>query len=266
MSATIAIQGNFWSAERNENASRSALKHATSLLKEVGGAVTSYQTIEKTLKLAAHFFRSVGNKASFTCDRLANKLFTVYSGLCLTRVVDTVSKAFNTIFRPIPKRDLRDHTDALNTIGDAVETLGYSAAFVGNPVGLAVAGAAGLSNTFTDIYVKGADIKKTNSLLREVGDAEEARPVKKMLEDTRKYNLLKVAKSVASLATTVLGAALLALGGPAIPAVALLSVGLGATILGIVAHFFKETAPYQLADFSKPVVPASTSNSSSASV
>lgn len=253
----INIQGNAYSAEVNPSLTKngnvkSRFDHVTTWLKDVGGAVNAYQTLEKTLKLASLYFRSVGSKTSIFCDRLAGKVSAVYSGLCLTRLPDTVNKAFQAIFYPKAKLTSRDHVDAIYTLADAGMTVGYSGAFLGG--GIPFLGAAegfSLATTMSDAYMKGYDVRQVNKLLPHVGSSDEAKPVRKMLEDTKTHAYLKIAKAVASLAMTALGCILLAAGGPAIPAVALIGVGLAATIVGIAAYFFKETAPYELADFSK---------------
>jgi hypothetical protein len=60
-----------------------------------------------------------------------------------------------------------------------------------------------------------------------------------------------VVKSVASVASGVLGLLVLAFGGPVLPAWALLALSLTSTVAAVTNHFFKETRTQEKVEFFK---------------
>lgn len=231
---------------KNLNAGRSALDHLVEYGKELSGAFRIVQTWEKTAKVAAMVFAEFSSALSPFFEDLSNRIGAALKWFAVPRLAGLTKNAWKAVttwggsLRGPQYTERRGHTKNIHDVAEWAASLGYVASVVFNSTPIKnMADIPNLVVDVTDLAQAGEDYWITGHHLRQV---EEVHPVlKARFAATQQEALIRIIKTVTSLASGVFGILALVLGKPLVPAVVLLGLSVTSMLSAMWAHFFKET-------------------------
>lgn len=221
------------------------------------GIYRGLKLLEGNVKLAVLYLKDVGSVHTEFWQDLAGKLGTAANALSVFRLQDVTSKAYKAVTdwtkpaQVVTSETYRAQYQRLHDIGEGVATWGFVASFFTNNSFYAnIAGGPDTLANVTDLTMSAQDWRIAGEALEHVNrhDPENA-PVQQMFMDKMRHALLLTLKAACSVFSGVIGLMVLAFGGPILPPLPLIALGLTGTVSAIAAHFFKETAAYKLPKF-----------------
>ncbi len=234
--------------KNRDGTNKSVLDHVIVFGKETNGAYRTFSLLEKTSKLAMLVFSSM--RAFF--ERMVVLFGTAAAALAITRLPEVTRNAYKAVSEWVtPRTSNNNKMKKIHDIADATATWGYaSSLIVPNAAVQEAASVSSLVSDATDLAMAGQDLTLARHHLREAENREpENTAVHKMFSDTVRYKSLQIAKSGCSVITAVWGRVALTLGGPLLSPVTLVGISLVGTVSALSAHFFKETAQYELPNY-----------------
>jgi hypothetical protein len=251
----------------NPNFNRSNEEHLTEYLSTANGAYRTMQIAERVIQVVLNVFKDLSQSTVSALKYAAGKLNVAWTMLSLPRIPSVIVEAKGALGRLFGfnksngSLGVRAVASDLNKLGDCGATLGFSAMGLLNnsPIAVAVkpfAEAADFVANATDL-VPAADDLVCAYKYRTIAENNQVRnlEVERALTDTMKHSFLKLIKPIASVASVVFGFLALTYGGPVLPALAFITMGLVGSLASFAAHFFKETRPNQVINFSQIASP-----------
>lgn len=238
----------------NPNAGKSSLQQVTDFLASASGSFRSLQIAEKVCRLASLAFQQMGSSSSTYYDSLAGRLQGAWIMLTLPRLPDVTKRALDAVVGLLDRSTL---TNAGRTTADQVHDIfeaGAAWSYAGAIFGASTLNAGSVCTLGADTLDLASAAEDISSAGRHLAAASLDLEAQTNLVHTQRYAMIKLAKSIASVVSGTLGLMVLAFGGPVVPALALLALGLISSISAVTAHFYKETAPYKMVDFTKFVL------------
>lgn len=103
-------------------------------------------------------------------------------------------------------------------------------------------------NDVTDFGIRVHNYNEITALQERVNapDSTASEDVKKNVEHTRTFAMLRVAKAVCAAVSALLGLAMLATGVAVLPAIALLVISFATSMFALISDGYKQTRPYEL--------------------
>ena len=235
----VQINENWLRENVNEKAGLSYYDRFVDYINKPIGIFRTVQGTQKTLSLGG---ATAGKKLSRKLGGAIGSLGTLRIPSAVGEAVDSVSalKADSEI--SLYRRTLK----AVGDVSDAIATCSYSHMFItGSPALKTVAQVTDFTNDLVDLkisrddYLKAADLETAAT-----GDAKVA------VTHTKTYQLLRVVKAVAAIASTIFGVVLLALG---MPLVAFLTVSLTSTLFAILRDLYKDAGRFKVISLDREV-------------
>lgn len=257
--ANVVINNQIYAPIRNPKADHTVMEHVVDANRTSYIAYRLLQLFERVSKATAMVFESMSD--FFT--GLAGKLSTAWAFLILPRLPEVTQKAWEavTTWGTVEGPEgyaLRGHVKRVHDVADCSASWCYAGSLVFGSTPLKNAGDMfDLGSHTTDLSMAAEDYSLASKHLEHL-KANEANnaEIQERFAETKKEALLRVLKAIGSVAGTALSLLVLFLGGPVLPAVALLTISLATTVLALTAHFYKETATYKPVKFFEWTQPA----------
>lgn len=255
----VNVRGFRYEVVPNEDARKSALDHVIDFEKQSFAIYRSAKIIEGVAKLAVLHLKQVGSSYAQFGQELTGKFTNLANGLAVFRLPEVTRNAYRAVSNwsvapqgPTSSSN-RNVFQRVHDVTEGFATYGFALAFVTGKAWFAdaVSGPDLVSN-LTDAAMGREDINLAARNLADVKrkDPDNA-PVQQMFKDKMTHAALQTAKAVCSVVSGVLGMMVLAFGGPILPPLPLICLGLTGTVSAVAAHFYKETSAYKLPDFPK---------------
>ena len=247
---TTTIDRNWLEANGNEKANDSAFQRLLDYENTSNGVFRSLQAVQKTAKLGNQIVKEAGSIPSAMSTGLATNLGIATSAMGLARLPAVTSQAIQSISAVGDDKNTTDLSrkvkNAVRDTGEAVAIGGYATLFVtGSPAAQTVAQIADMTSDVADFDLAISDYRKAAELeTMATGD------VKKAVTHSKNFHFLRIAKIVASIATVVLGAILVAKG---VPLLALMMLSLVTTLLAITKDIYKTMGQHKVITFDRNV-------------
>ena len=255
----VNVRGYRYEVAPNENAEKSALDQVIDFEGKSFAIYRSAKILEGVTKLAVLHLKQVGSCSAQFGQELAGRFTNLANGLSIFRLPEVTRNAYRAVadwsVRPQgpTERTYRDQFQRIHDAAEGFATWGFALAFVTGKAWFAdaVSGPDLVSN-ITDVVMGRQD---RNLAARNLAEVERKHPdnapVQQMFKDKMMHAALQTAKAVCSVLSGVLGLMVLAFGGPILPPLPLICLGLTGTVSAVAAHFYKETSAYKLPDFPK---------------
>ena len=124
----------------------------------------------------------------------------------------------------------------------------YSGAFFWAPLKI-VGDIPDFISNATELQLNAQDLHLTTRAIKVASAQNCSVEVEQALSHTQRNSFIKTLKAACSVASGVLGLSVMMLGGPILPAVALVTLSLAGTILAMTSHFYQESSPFKMVDF-----------------
>jgi hypothetical protein len=244
----VTVGAHTYEASLNPSANKDAMAQVIGYTKTVNGGFRTLQFAEKVTKVAAQILKDLGSEFSSIFKETGDKLGAVTSGMGLLRLPEVTKDAVRVVSEP--KGDLRSNVELVNKVADAASAWTYAGLFfTGNPALADAAKVTDAASSVTSLALDMEDYQLVNRHLEIIRTASTRIPeVEQRYADALQGAFITLVKDVCSAASAVLGLMALVLGGPLLPALVLMGIGLVSTTAAIASHFFKETRPYLKVD------------------
>lgn len=247
------------SLKNKDGSPRSTWDHIVEYTKSANGAFRCLQFLERVTKLAVLVLKEMGSAMVGFFEDLAGKFGLAWAMLTLPRLPEVTKNAKKAIcdWSKTPEgpatNATRDKIQKIHDIADATAAWGYAGSLLANnPAIKNMADIPNLVSDMTDLSMAAEDWSLAREHLKHVQAQGTANaPIQERFIDKMRESMLKMVKAVASVVSGVLGLLVLAFGGPVLPAIVLIAIGLTATVAAMTAHFFKETRTSDMVDFHK---------------
>lgn len=236
----------------NPKAGYTVQKHIEDYCDTSNGAFRELQLLERVSRVASHVLKQMQSGMSTFFDGFARSLNAGWVALTLPRLPKVTREGFEASKALLtgPKLSFRERVQKIHDVADGFATWLYAALFVtGNSVVKTAADVPDLIVNVADTTMAAQDLINAKGELSVVKATQSSsKELQIRLDDTVKYSYMKLIKSVASVASAVLGMSMVALGAPVLPAIAFIGMGMTSTVAALTAHFFKETRPYAMVE------------------
>lgn len=245
--------------KNKDGTEKSTLDHMVTWLKETGGAFRELQLFERVCRAASMVLKEMGSTMSDFFADLGSKLSLAWAMLTIPRIPSVTQTAWKAIVDwgapavgPVTSAS-RDVIQKVHDIAEAMAAWGYGLSLVlGDSTLKTVADVPDLVSNVTDLSMASEDYSLAKQHLEYINtNHADQGALQERFMDTMREALIRIVKSVASVASGVLGLLVLAFGGPVLPAAVLLALGLTSTIAAVTNHFFKETRTQEKVEFFK---------------
>ncbi len=244
----IAIDQNWLDKNQNSKADQAFF---TRLIEYPGRAIGALRSLS-LIRTISRIYNEVVAVPSPALRLLEKNLGTAMSGIGLVNLPSATKEAYLSLSKlgqndgvsPEKKTSL-----AVRSVLDAVSSWGLSWAFLfGTPLARQTAALAEFGFDATDL---GVSIAEHNQALHyeEVSTGQ----VKEAFAHTRKYQMLRIAKAILSIATGVLALLSLFFGMTILPAILSLLLAATATMVAARRDLLKEEGKYQVIDLSQSI-------------
>jgi hypothetical protein len=229
----------------NPKADYPVQKHIEEYCDTSNGAFRELQILERVSRVVSHVLKQMQNGMATFFDGFAKSLNAGWVALTLPRLPKVTREGVEAgkALLTGPTLSFREGVQKIHDVAEGIATWLYAALFfTGSSVVKTAADIPDLIVNVSDTAMAAQDLLNAKSELTTAKDAQ----LQTRLRDTVTYNYMKLVKSVASVASAILGMLMIALGGPVLPAIAFIAMGLTSSVAALSAHFFKETRPYAM--------------------
>jgi hypothetical protein len=242
--------------------------HVVDALKTQNIAFRLLQLIEKVLRvvsLVADHVKTLGAPVVAYADALASRFATAWQIVATwPRLPSVTRKAWAIITRcvkpdPVAPADTdRENMQSLHDVAEAGAAWSYAGALVAGS--MSVKNVADTFNLVADATELGLEAKNWSMAKRHIEalrqvDPNNTRGMEKTFVDTLHLAMIKIIKAASSVVNGVLALLALSLGGPILPPVAMVGIGLTSTTSAIAAHFFEQTVDSKVQSFTRVAPP-----------
>lgn len=240
----------------NNIANKNCSERISDFLDSGNGIFRFLQLVDKTAKLSAQVLRSFGYATAYYFSRMSKTFANGWQMMVFPRLYKLTTDAEKAVEKFKKDGSYRNGLKATSAVADAAAGYGYATAIIAEVLEKPKA-ALSVINTADTIDLAGrfANLIQTAEEFKLAGEAAET--VKLVgsssgaynnFVETRRYNLIKLINNSAGIFSSVVGLASLSLGGPAITAITLTTIGLARTITAIGNQFYKETREHKIAN------------------
>jgi hypothetical protein len=268
--SSAVIDGVKYEVKLNPKHAHSKHEHVVNFNKEASGAFRFFQFVERVARLVLTIFKDMSASMVNFFENLASKCGLAWAMLTLPRLPDVTHGAVKAVqnWSEPPKPGVSEQRDIwgkIQKISEGCAMWMYAVSLLATKAFGSVAKTVGdcfsLVSDKMDLSASLADWRKSKQCLEWVETHKtDDKAMRKMFENTVRYNFYRVVKAVCSVVSGVLGLMVLALGGPLIPGIVFIVMGLTSTIMATWASLHKNASKYELPDFEKLNLVASTKN------
>lgn len=217
-----------------------------------------FQFCERTTKIVVEILVKMGSSMAGFFKEVAGKFLIAWTFLTIPRLPSVTKDALSSLKKvgeknevnPLPGSASRKVVEAVKNTADALAMYLYTISlFAGNMAWKTAGDVPDLINNVADAQLSAQDMLLARKHIQAVEANNLDADIHNALVHTQRYSLLKLMKAICSVASGVLGLALLALGGPILPAIALIAVSLASTVFAVMANFYKTTNQYKMVEF-----------------
>lgn len=233
----------------NPRAGYTVQKHIEEYCDTSNGAFRELQVSERVSRAVSHVLKQMQNGMAIFFDGFAKSLNAGWVALTLPRLPKVTREGVEAgqALLTGPKLSFREGVEKIHAVAEGIATWLYAALFVtGNAVVKTAADVPDLIVNITDTTMAAQDLLNAKSELKAARTP--SKDLQTRLNDTVTYNYMKLVKSVSSVASAILGMLMIVLGGPVLPAIAFIAMGLASSVAAVSAHFFKETRPWTMVE------------------
>lgn len=239
----------------SDGSTKSWMDQVVSFLNESFGTFYSVQLFDRVSSAAGRVLEEMGSSFAGYFKELSQKFETAWSILVIPSLPSVTYEAMKSLSGRVDdaRGSRRQSYQDTHNISEAASSWLYVGSLFCLESSLKNAGDVfNLVSDYTDLAMAHDDWSLAKDHLSSVNSRDPQNgALQQRFQDTMKYALLKMVKSVASVASGAFGLLVLTLGGPNISAAFLLCLGLLTTVSAISAHFFKSTCRYDIVDFYK---------------
>lgn len=253
------IHGKRFANLKNADVNKPLSEKLTDYFNTSFGAFRCLQGIERILKLAAQILKNLGSKLARPLEGLSSKMANAWQFLAIPRlfeVVPKMKKAAKEWFNPPPVLTAstnRKRLEQLHDIADGAATCGYVGSLVTSSQVLKnFADIPDLVSQVTDLTMAKEDWALSLDHLKALDTSDpKTEEIRKRFISKLHNSFFRLLKAVSSVSSAVLGLMALWVGGPHVPALGMISLGLISTYSSIAVYFHKKTSPWEDIDFYK---------------
>lgn len=245
----IRIDENWLNENRNEKADQTFLTQFSEYTGRVIGALRTLQVTKGCAKLR----NNIGLSPSPVAASLENSAGVAISALGIVRLPSATQDAVKAVAAlnqddgiPVERKVGKAVRDTMDAISAWVYAFIF---FTGNLAFLGVARVSDLANDGADLGISAADYNKAVQC-----EAAASGDVKKVFTHTKNYNMLRIAKAVASLASAVFALILFLTGAQLVSVIALTLLSITTALFAIRRDLYKEEGPHPIINFDRSVI------------
>ena len=250
----VAIDNKKISVVKNPNAERTAFQHTKEFLNSSNAVFRCFQLADRTLKLVVEALKRVGSPMVGYLEGIASKFTVAWTSTSILRLPDVTSRAIqsindlNTDIADTATDFTRKSVKAVHDFFEMATMYFYSGAFFWAPLKI-VGDIPDFISNATELQLNAQDLHLTTRAIKVASAQNCSVEVEQALSHTQRNSFIKTLKAACSVASGVLGLSVMMLGGPILPAVALVTLSLAGTILAMTSHFYQESSPFKMVDF-----------------
>lgn len=245
----IRIDDHWLNENQNEKVDQTFFTRFTEYTGKAIGALRSLQVIKGSAKLR----NEIGRSPSSIATGLEGNTGVAISALGIVRLPSVTQDAV----RAVVALNQDDGVSVDRKIGkairdtmDAVSAWVYASIFfTGNLAFLGVAKVSDLANDGADLTLSVADYGQAVQY-----ETAASGDVKKAFTHTKNYNMLRIAKAIASFVSAILGVVFLLTGAQLFSVVALVALSITTALLAIRRDLYKEEGQYRVISFDRSLI------------